>query len=58
MLGNSKAQIKTGCSCHSDAPTGIFSPFVSVIGKLVGENVVYFVMEDLNFKMTSTQSGP
>ena len=38
-----------------DAPTGIFSPFVSVIGKLVGENVVYFVMEDLNFKMTSTR---
>lgn len=38
-----------------DAPTGIFSPFVSVIGKLVGENVLYFVMEDLNFKMTSTR---
>ena len=38
-----------------DAPTGIFSPFVSVICKLVGENVMYFAMEDLNFKMTSTR---
>ena len=37
-----------------DAPTGIFSPFESLIGKLVGENVVYFVMEDLNGNMTST----
>ncbi|RMX51511.1 hypothetical protein pdam_00014855, partial [Pocillopora damicornis] len=31
-----------------DAPTGIYSPFESLIGKLISENVVYFATGDLS----------
>ena len=38
-----------------DAPTGIYSPFESLIGKLISENVVYFATGDLSGNMTSTR---
>lgn len=38
-----------------DTPIGIFSPFESLSGKLISENVVYFATGDLSGNMTSTR---